>query len=195
MKNTYVKCADWSWEDKLLYIKTCIGDDIPHEKFCVYVGLSKDELLSLYRDAWYIYCCDNGMIVYDGKTNNPFIGSRVEIKLSDLKQEKQKPTKFVKIKESIFDLKEEFEMGELYEKGSGYTKLISESDFAFACRENAVYRKVEIDWIESVTVLTPIGYGVERSPSNKLRIEGSYTKKQALILANAIIESLTDKPE
>ena len=193
MKDTYVKCADWSWEDKLLYIKACIGEDIPHNKICGHATLSKDVLLSLYRGAWYIYCCDNGMIVYDGKTNKPAIGGRVEVRLSDLKP---KPTKFVKVEESIFDLKEEFERGELFTKlGDTYIPLSDcEKAFASSLLASSIYRQVEIDWVESVIGLAPIGYGVDRSLSHRLGISGSYDKEQALILANAIIESLTEKP-
>lgn len=111
------------------------------------------------------------------------------------KKEKPTPTKFVKVEDSIFDLKKEFERGELYEKGSDYTKLISESDFAFAYRENAVYRQVEIDWRESVIELAPGGYGLlKRTNGGDLSIDGHYNKEQALILANAIIASLTEKP-
>lgn len=76
-------------------------------------------------------------------------GEMTELTMKDL----AKPTRFVKVEESIFDLKEEFEKGELYEKGSGYTKLISESDFAFAYRENAIYRQVEIDWRDELVSL------------------------------------------
>ncbi|CAL9963957.1 hypothetical protein VPHK165_0095 [Vibrio phage K165] len=95
MKNTYVKCADWNWEDKLLYIKACIGEDIPHNKICGHSVLSKDVLLSLYRDAHYIYCLDGGMIVYDGQTKSPDIGGKSEIKLRSLKPRTK--TEFVKV--------------------------------------------------------------------------------------------------
>ncbi|AUR99382.1 hypothetical protein NVP1265O_03 [Vibrio phage 1.265.O._10N.286.52.F6] len=193
MKKTYVKCVDWTWEDKLLYIKACIGEDIPHNKICGHATLSKDDLLSLYRFAHYIYCLDSGMIVYDGQTKNPDIGGKTEVKLSDLKP---KPTKFVKVEESIFDLKGEFERGELYSSDceGHYTQLKCEKKLYLAAHQYSVYRQVEIDWAESVIGLTPIGYGVYRSLSHRLGISGSYDKEQALILANAIIESLTEKP-
>ncbi|AUR81342.1 hypothetical protein NVP1003O_67 [Vibrio phage 1.003.O._10N.286.48.A2] len=124
-------------------------------------------------------------------------------------EQKPKPTKFVKVEEFIFDLEEEFERGKLYFEGAAvaaisggvflsndeYVKINSKESLCEHYVNGNVYRQVEVDWIESVTVLALIGYGVERSPSNELRIEGSYTKAQALILANAIIESLTDKPE
>ena len=85
MKNTYVNCKDWSWEDKLLYMKACIGDNLPHSKICGYVTNSKSELLSMYQGAHYIYCCDSGMIVFDRETKTPAIYDRNEVKLSDLK--------------------------------------------------------------------------------------------------------------
>ena len=85
MKNTYVNCKDWSWEDKLLYMKACIGDNLPHSKICGYVSNSKSELLSMYQGAHYIYCCDSGMIVFDRETKTPAIYDRTEVKLSGLK--------------------------------------------------------------------------------------------------------------
>lgn len=75
--------------------------------------------------------------------------------MSDLKPTR---TEYVKVTDSIFDLKADFEKGELYEKDSGYCKLISESDFAFAYRENAIYRKVEreITWQDELERLYPV---------------------------------------
>ena len=85
MKNTYVNCKDWSWEDKLLYMKACIGGHLPNTKFCGYASSSKGELLAMYQSAHYIYCCDNGMIVYEKNTSTPKPGCGVEVKLADIK--------------------------------------------------------------------------------------------------------------
>lgn len=114
-------------------------------------------------------------------------------------EEKPTPTKFVKVEESIFDLKGEFELGELYCKNlcasDDYTKLNTEVALFGCAAAGNVYRKVEVDWVESVIGLAPVGYGIDRSFSHRLGIAGSYNKEQALTLANAIIASLTEKPE
>ena len=192
MENTYVKCADWSWEDKLLYIKACIGEDIPHDKICGHSCHSRGDLLEMYKNsADYMYCYSIGMICFDVKSNGLNLsGGYREVELSDLKPT---PTKFVKVEESIFDLKKEFERGELYEKGSDYTKLISESDFAFAYRENAVYRKVEIDWRDEVkevydAVELPVG------EQGSLYM-GEDWDEQEFIKFCHLVASLTEKPE
>ena len=111
-------------------------------------------------------------------------------------EEKPKPTKFVRVEESIFDLKEEFEKGELYFLHAfGHDQIDDINMLLVRWEEKRVYRQVELDWVESVIGLAPAGYGLNRDLFRRLSIEGSYTKGQALILANAIIESLTDKPE
>ncbi|CAH9015701.1 conserved hypothetical protein [Vibrio phage 120E34-1] len=107
------------------------------------------------------------------------------------------PTKFVKVEESIFDLREEFERGELYAV-SGREKhfVINNEGWLTNAKSNGnVYRQVKVDWREIVIELAPSGYGIKALGKNNLRIDGAYNKEQALILANAIIESLTKKPE
>ncbi len=110
---------------------------------------------------------------------------------------KPKPTKFVKVEESIFDLKEEFDGGELYVSTceGHYTQILGEKGLFLAAFNNSIYRQVEIDWRESVVSIAPRGYGVSALGEVDIRIDGAYNKEQVLILANAIIESLTDKPE
>jgi hypothetical protein len=82
----------------------------------------------------------------------------VECELKDLKP---KPTKFVKVEESIFDLKEEFESGELYfDAGelsdgyalsiSGYVKINSKETLCDCYSDGNVYRQVELDWRDEV---------------------------------------------
>ncbi|CAM0042669.1 hypothetical protein VPHK122_0093 [Vibrio phage K122] len=154
MKNTYVKCADWNWEDKLLYIKACIGEDIPHNKICGHSVLSKDVLLSLYRDAHYIYCLDGGMIVYDGQTKSPDIGGKSEIKLRSLKPRTK--TEFVR-EESFRDVLKCAIDGEVFysKNGNGEFKFDA-SQLLFVnhdgadvdishLTEHCFYRKVETE--------------------------------------------------
>lgn len=63
---------------------------------------------------------------------------------------KLKSTKFVKVEESIFDLKEEFERGELYVSTceGHYTQILGENGLFLAAFNNSIYRQVEIDWRE-----------------------------------------------
>ncbi len=239
MKNTYVLCKDWSVEDKMLYVKKCIGDDIPHGKLCGYGACSRSEILNLYEGSNVLYCYSDGMMSYDDEVSPSRLSDFKQITLEELKSEamqkitkscgrkfavgigyeklpelvepllnpskpeltkddspqgvlsrisnrlhnmgceyqdselgdelgsmacevwgvlplvsnesieaKPKRTKvsYEKVTESIFDLKEEFERGDLYEKGMGYyTMLASESDFAFAYRESAIYRRIETE--------------------------------------------------
>ncbi|AUS00496.1 hypothetical protein NVP1276O_03 [Vibrio phage 1.276.O._10N.286.54.E4] len=111
-------------------------------------------------------------------------------------EEKPKPTKFVKVEEPIFDLKGEFERGELYSSDceGHYTQLKCKKKFYLAAYQDSIYRKVEIDWRESAIELAPAGYGLLKQTNGDLSIDGHYNKEQALILANAIIASLTEKP-
>ena len=71
------------------------------------------------------------------------------ITLSDLKPT---PTKFVKVEESIFDLKGEFERGELYSSDceGHYTQLKCKKRFYLAAYQDSIYRQVEIDWRDEV---------------------------------------------
>ncbi|CAM0051559.1 hypothetical protein VPHF89G1_0002 [Vibrio phage F89 g1] len=75
-----------------------------------------------------------------------------ELTLSDLKPT---PTKFVKVEESIFDLKGEFERGELYSSNceGHYTQLKYKKSLYLAAHQDLVYRKVEIDWRDEVKKL------------------------------------------
>ncbi|CAM0040610.1 hypothetical protein VPHK435_0016 [Vibrio phage K435] len=109
---------------------------------------------------------------------------------------KSTPTKFVKVEESIFDLKDELERGELYYyQGGEYFKITDTRQLAVHAHYKSAYRKVEIDWRDEVVRSLPAGYGVEAFGSKDIIVQGAFNKKQALILANAIIASLTEKPE
>lgn len=153
-----------------------------------------------WYDLPYIAINDSWDDAYVGQTADVtrgvrFSGSKI-LTLSDLKST---PTKFVKVEESIFDLKGEFEKGELYfsvwSEGEAFEKIERERRLMNNLASGNVYRQVEIDWRESVTEIAPSGYGLLKRKNGDLSINGDYSKEQALILANAIIESLTDKPE
>ena len=72
-----------------------------------------------------------------------------EIEMKDLKPT---PIKFVKVKESIFDLKGEFERGELYSSDceGHYTQILGENGLFFAAFNSSIYRQVEIDWTDEL---------------------------------------------
>lgn len=67
-------------------------------------------------------------------------------------EEKPTPTKFVKVEESIFDLKGEFERGELYSSDceGHYTQLKCEKKLYLAAYQDSIYRKVEIYWTDEL---------------------------------------------
>ena len=152
MKNTYVHCKDWSWEDKLLYIKACIGEDMPHEGFCGHAVNSKNELLNTYRlEAGFIYHRD-GMLSYDTPRANPSTGALKEIDIQTLRAAalKDKPKRvkveYVKVEESIFDLKGDFKRGELYCGHYGGYALISVDSYLADCySQGEVYRRLETE--------------------------------------------------
>ncbi|AUR87856.1 hypothetical protein NVP1105O_13 [Vibrio phage 1.105.O._10N.286.49.B4] len=100
------------------------------------VGLNKDITLSV----------TNGSLDYFDDENCR------ELTLSDLKPT---PTKFVKVEESIFDLKGEFERSELYSSDceGHYTQLKCEKKLYLAAHQDSVYRQVEIDWRDEVRKL------------------------------------------
>ncbi|AUR96995.1 hypothetical protein NVP1236O_03 [Vibrio phage 1.236.O._10N.261.52.C4] len=71
-------------------------------------------------------------------------------------EEKPKPTKFVKVEESIFDLKNELERGELYYMNMAhYNKCEAWQELAHFMIEGELYRQVEIDWRDEVRAKYP----------------------------------------
>lgn len=80
-------------------------------------------------------------------------------KLITLPDLKPTPTKFVKVEESIFDLKGEFERGELYSSNceGHYTQLKCEKKFYLAAHQDSVYRQVDVDWRDEVAEFTGLG--------------------------------------
>ena len=67
-------------------------------------------------------------------------------------------TEYVKVTDSIFNLKSDFEKGEFYEKVIGYHKIDSEGYLAGAWSDGNLYRKVEreITWQDEIQRLYPI---------------------------------------
>ncbi len=115
-----------------------------------------------------------------------------ELTLSDLKP---KPTKFVKVEESIFDLKSEFERGELYVSTceGHYTQLKCENKLYLAAHKDSIYRKVDIDWRDEVnsyflkTKVLGIDCTIEES------IETDFYNNEFISLCH-LVASLTEKP-
>ena len=117
--------------------------------------------------------------------------------INDLKIKDLKPTqtKFVKVKESIFDLKKEFERGELYSSDceGHYTQLKCEKKLYLAAHQDSVYRQVEIDWRDEVkevydAVELPVG------EQGSLYM-GEDWDEQEFIKFCHLVASLTEKPE
>ncbi|UTQ79868.1 hypothetical protein vBVnaSL3_45 [Vibrio phage vB_VnaS-L3] len=69
--------------------------------------------------------------------------------------QKRTRTEYEKVTESIFDLRDEFECGELYESVCG-SRLENEHDFIYAYTHGHIVRKIEkeIDWREDVFSFT-----------------------------------------
>ena len=74
--------------------------------------------------------------------------------LTEINHSTTKPTKFVKVEESIFDLRGEFERGELYFSEWGeektFAKIKKEHRLMNNLNSGNVYRQVEIDWRDEV---------------------------------------------
>ncbi|AUS01505.1 hypothetical protein NVP1286O_14 [Vibrio phage 1.286.O._10N.286.55.C4] len=89
--------------------------------------------------------------------NNRYDAMTSQLTISDLKPKQCKPTKFVKVEESIFDLKGEFERGELYFSEWGeeksFAKIKKEHRLMNNLNSGNVYRQVEIDWRDEVKKL------------------------------------------
>lgn len=156
MKNTYVECLNWTWTEKLSYIKKCIGDEIPHKMLCGYAVHSKEEILNDYMHAKYLYCNESGLMSYDGKdSSSPSIGqAQRKVELSELKP-KHTQTEYVKVTESIFDLRDEFERGELFNGPSEEFEIKTVSHLAACFDTGTLYRRVEkeIDWRDEVKAM------------------------------------------
>lgn len=77
----------------------------------------------------------------------------------EVKKEKPTPTKFVKVEESIFDLREEFERGELYAvNGREKHFVINNEGWLTNAKSNGnVYRQVKVDWRDEMAEFTGLG--------------------------------------
>ncbi len=113
------------------------------------------------------------------------------------KSSKEKPTKFVKVEESIFDLKEEFEKGELYvnDYEGHYAQLKSEKELACSVLGDLVYLKVAIDWRDEAAEMVK-GLGIPYSCNGAGHIMGvSWDDENEFIALCHKVAELTDKPE
>lgn len=132
-------------------------------------------------------------------------GTQREVTLMDLK-----PTKFVKVEGSIFDLKEELERGELFTKKAwGEYVLIKEDThlallYEMQSRENSkigIYRQVEIDWRDELDSYLDSISSLDSNFDEKVTLEFSKSKfsynmsDSEFVAACHLVASLTDKPE
>ncbi|WWO62300.1 hypothetical protein [Vibrio phage vB_VcM_SY] len=130
--------------------------------------------------------------------------SRKQLTIQDLKKEKPTPTKFVKVEESIFDLKAEFERGELYQKpefARDYSAVSNAQALAGALNGGFCYRQVEIDWRDEVVkFLNDDNIGDSGPIKGSLKgemsdIDWDYFAESDFIEMCHIVASLTEKPE
>ena len=130
-----------------------------------------------------------------------------EIEMEDLKP---KPTKFAKVEESIFDLKGEFDRGELFTKKAwGEYVLIKEdthlaSLYEMQSHENSkigIYRQVEIDWRDELDSYLDSISSLDSNFDEKVTLEFSKSKfsynmsDSEFVAVCHLVASLTDKPE
>lgn len=134
--NTAVFCH--KGELRELYLKKC-------EQFGVnwnHAGLNIDKYTLLMVD-------ENAELQGVACCNDDFYLDLKRLTLPDLKPRTR--TEYEKVTESIFDLRDEFERGELYESLCG-SKLENEHDFIYAYTNDHIVRKVEkeIDWQDEI---------------------------------------------
>lgn len=83
LAGTYVSCKNWSFEDKLKYMKACIGDELPTSRICGWACNSFNKLMEIYEKCTFIYF-DGKMLSQDSCETPVLINSRVEVTLDDL---------------------------------------------------------------------------------------------------------------
>ena len=123
-----------------------------------------------------------------------------EITIKDLKPT---PTKFVKVEESIFDLKKEFERGELYSSDCAghYTQLKHKKSLYLAAHQDSVYRQVEIDWRDELDSYLDSISSLDSNFDEKVTLELSGSKfaynmsDDEFVAACHLVASITEKPE
>ena len=158
MKNTYVECLDWTWPEKLLYIKSCVGDEIPHNMLCGYAAHSKDEILTEYMHAKYLYCNERGMMSYDDRDlSKPVIArNQRKIELSSLKPKRTR-TEYEKVEfNSAWEAVKAFEDGDVFHThfiSDGWVVVDQVQQVIPNWQLGKLYCKVEkeIDWREEVS--------------------------------------------
>ena len=139
-----------------------------------------------------------------GNTSQLLLGqeSRKQLTIKDLK--KEKPTKFVKVEESIFDLKGEFERGDLYQKpefARDYSLVSNVQALASALDGGFCYRKVEIDWRDELDSYLDSISNLDSIFDEKVTLEFSGSKfaynmsDDEFVAACHLVASLTEKPE
>lgn len=120
-----------------------------------------------------------------------------------VKKEKPTPTKFVKVEEPIFDLKAEFENGELYSSDCEgcYTQLKCKKKLYLAGYQDLIYRQVEIDWRDELDIYLDSISSLDSNFDEKVTLEFSESKFTYNISDNEfvavchLVASLTEKPE
>lgn len=77
---------------------------------------------------------------------------RYVLRASALEKPKRTRTEYEKVTESIFDLRDEFERGELYADDKGIVRIQGFAHLGGSCQVGTIYRKVEkeIDWRDEV---------------------------------------------
>ncbi len=156
MKNTYVECLNWTWPEKLLYIKECIGDDVPHKKLCGHGVMNKAEILNGYITAKYLYCDSEGMMSYDDESvDRPIRFDYKKLTLSDLKPRTKVYYEKVEFEPNEIwkAFKEHQEVGYLYVNTSDGFECLFDGVFNLAMaisQGDQLYRKVErpVEWWE-----------------------------------------------
>ncbi|QZI90965.1 hypothetical protein MYOV024v1_p0040 [Vibrio phage PS34B.2] len=165
---------------------------------CNEFGIEKFIDCKLDLDVIAVFSCNSGVSdpweLIDINREDE-ISEMTELTLKDLA--KPTPTKFVKVEESIFDLKEEFERGELYfsvcSEGEVFEKIERERRLMNNLASGNVYRQVEIDWRDEVkeiydAVELPVGV------RGKLYMGKSWDEQEFIKFCH-LVASLTEKPE
>lgn len=166
---------------------------------CNEFGIEKFIDCKLDLDVIAVFSCNSGisdpweLIDINSNDEEDEISGMTELTLKDLA--KPNPTKFVKVEESIFDLKSEFERGELYSSDceGHYTQLKCEKKLYLAAHQDSVYRQVEIDWRDEVKEV----YDAVELPSGEQGslYMGEDWDEQEFIKFCHLVASLTEKPE
>lgn len=106
LTNTYVDCRSWSVEDKIKYMKLCIGNDLPHSKICGWASYSLDSLIDIYSKCTFIYF-DGSMLSQDQCETPVLMSGRNLVSLDEILRaaalEEKKPRTMVKYEKWNFE--------------------------------------------------------------------------------------------